>query len=64
MHDGGRYGLAVHAHGGQDIGDGQGMGNVIVAGAPELAGVGGFGEIVGAVDGLHVLLRQVFAQVV
>ena len=59
----GGYGLAVHAHGGEDIGDGQRMGDVVVTGAPELAGVGGFGEIVGAVDGFYVLLGQVFAEV-
>ena len=59
---GGGDGLRVHAHGRQDVGDRQGMRDVAVAGAPELAGVGFGGEAAGLLNHLHFGGGEVVAQ--
>ena len=59
VQQGGRHGAMVHAHLGQDLGDGEGVGDVLVPGAAHLAFVGGACELVGALDAPNLRLRQV-----
>ena len=61
QHRGGN-GLRVHAHGRQDVGNRQGVGDVAVSGAPELAAVGVRGEAAGIAHHLHFRSREIVAQ--
>ena len=62
VHDRRHDRLVIHAHPGEDGGDGEGMGDVLVAGAPKLTGVGAFGESIRSPYRFDFLLRQVFEQ--
>jgi hypothetical protein len=57
VQQGGHQGGGIHAQFGQDVGDRQRMGDVGVTGAPQLVGVLGLGDVVGALQDRQVGLR-------
>ena len=59
---GGHQALVIHVHVGEDAGDGEGVGDVGLAAAPDLAEMGLLGEIVGATHLLRLVGVQVAAQ--
>lgn len=61
---GGHQALMVHVHVGEDIGDGERVGNVGLAGAAPLAVVGLLGVVEGALDLLNLVVREIAAEAI
>ena len=61
VEDAGLDGGGIHAHFGEDGGDGEGVGEVGLAGLADLALVVGVGEGEGFVEGREVVIGAVFA---